>query len=209
MIRNNIEELSGEIKNIAKSYLSSPKAELNLCMMMQEIFEKAEAYAEKNVSEAELKHMDCKAGCSTCCRVNVSVLMPEAVIIKNFLMKTKADPELDEQIFKMKTLAKHIKYLEEDERILANKPCAFLNEKGACDIYPVRPLICRSVTSADSGACKEAMTMLALNENILIPMNIMQKSVMDTAFIALASALGEHGLKNDSFEMTSAVLDLM
>jgi len=209
MIRKNIEDLSGEITNIAEAYLSNPKAELNLCMMMQEIFEKAEAYAEQNVSESELKHMDCKAGCSTCCRVNVSVLMPEAVIIKNFLMKTKAEPELDDQIFRMKTLLKHIKYLEEDERILANKPCAFLNDKGACDIYPVRPLICRSVTSADAAACKEAMTMLALNENILIPMNIMQKSVMDTVFITLASALGKYGLNDNSKEITQAVLELM
>lgn len=206
MISTNIKDLNETIQEIAEEYLNRPKAELNLCMMMQEIIDKAESFAEDVIPTSELSQMDCKAGCSVCCRVNVPVLLPEAVAIKNFLVKTKAEPDLDEQIIRMKKLAMEIKHLEEEERILAHKPCAFLNHKGACSIYPVRPIICRSVTSADASACKAALTMVALGEVITVPMNINQKSIMDTTFMALASALKKYKMDDKSYELTSAVL---
>ena len=59
----------------------------------------------------------------------------------------------------------------EEERIMARQPCAFLDGSGSCSIYPVRPLLCRSITSTDADACREALSMLALGENQPISYN--------------------------------------
>jgi len=209
MISKNIQKLEEEITVITTTYLSKPKVELNLCMLMQDVYDIAEKFAKDLSTDEELSRINCKAGCSTCCRVTVPALKPEAMIIKAFLLKTRPEPELDELIYNMHKLHTEIKYLEEEERILSNKECAFLNEKGACGIYPVRPLMCRSITSADASACKDAMVMLAMDEQVFIPMNIIQKSVMDTAFKSLAKALEKHGQNSKSKELTSAVLEIL
>lgn len=209
MISKNIQTIYDEITELTVSRLSGAPAEQNLCDMMHDIFEMSDNYCKELVNKDEMKHMDCKAGCSTCCRVNVPALTPEAKCISRFLSHTVPPEELIRLKDKMTALERDIRFLEEDERILANRECAFLNEKGACSIYPVRPLICRSVTSADSKACKEAMTMLALNEHVLVPMHIMQKSIYDTVFKGVANGMKKCGMNDKSSELTGAVLNFM
>lgn len=107
------------------------------------------------VGEAGLKRhtpMDapiaCKMGCSHCCHQHVSVSALEIFYIARRL-RHSAD------------CASHIQRLDAK---LANtnwdrsrdfdvrNPCAFLVD-GACNIHPVRPMICRIVVSLDVNAC--------------------------------------------------------
>lgn len=71
--------------------------------------------------EAPLREqLSCKAGCHDCCVDDISVFEVEAVHIR-----------------------------KEAAKVLEEKPhptgkCAFLNEKGNCRIYHVRPYVCRT-----------------------------------------------------------------
>ncbi len=74
-------------------------------------------YAEK---------LQCRKGCSSCCQPGLTVFSVERLAIRDWLQKT---PEL---IAKLKNQPEQ-----------ANS-CRFLDTDGACQIYPVRPIICRT-----------------------------------------------------------------
>jgi len=179
-----------------------------LIELIREVYNQTEKEASESISEEERKHMDCEAGCSTCCRVHVPVLRPESLIIIEFLKSTRSAEEIEQLKIDMKALCLEIGCLDELERIFANKKCIFLDKDGVCSIYPVRPLLCRSITSADVNACKESISMIAIDQAVNIPMNIRQKSLFDTAFKAVADAMQKHGFPAKSCEITGGVLKL-
>lgn len=65
--------------------------------------------------------MECQKGCHSCCKPGLTVSLIEAKSIQNYL---------------------------KDHPAIAAGPmkdrCAFLSTAGECQIYPVRPLVCRS-----------------------------------------------------------------
>lgn len=203
--------LNGFYLEIKKLAASTPTDLTNnkTTSVMKNIIDTSEAKTASLVTEKELKHMACREGCSICCQVNVAVLPPEAASIAGFLKSSLSTGELEELREKMHSLLNSIKYLTDDERLFVNQKCAFLTKSGSCGIYPVRPLLCRSITSADADACREAITMVALDKGVMVPMNISQKTIMDTAFKALAEGLEEAGIDSASREITEAVADLL
>jgi len=209
MFGYDISEIRSTIKTTAIDMLENASSESDIADMMSEVHRIAEDKVRKILPSAERKNIDCKKGCSICCRVNVAILPPEAVLIKNHLLSQYSAKDIESLVKKMDELVTHIKYLDEVERIFANKPCVFLDEDGGCGIYHVRPLLCRSVTSADVSACSDAMTLIALDESPFVPMNIKQKSIMDAAFKAVADALEEKDLDSSSIELTSHVLSII
>lgn len=76
------------------------------------------------------KNLECHKGCSKCCEVERTVFSLEALVIKQYLQELtqKERQELKAALTKGPHNQHH---------------CAFLKD-GACLIYPVRPLICRS-----------------------------------------------------------------
>lgn len=78
--------------------------------------------AVRAIAERRAGDLACKKGCASCCTVGLTVLSVEAFAIQ-----------------------KHL-----DARGLAQRPsppeggCAFLDEGGACTIYDVRPVLCRT-----------------------------------------------------------------
>jgi len=75
-------------------------------------------------SRVETKYpekMECQKGCHSCCKPGLTVSLIEAKSIQNYLkdhLEVKSGPHKDR--------------------------CALLAQAGDCQIYPVRPLICRS-----------------------------------------------------------------
>lgn len=196
-----------QIYNLTDGILKQSTTDKQLIKLMVEVFNTTEKEAENSISKKERSHIDCKAGCDTCCRVHVAVLKPETLIIADYLKTKHTDEELIKLKDDMAELCLDIKALDEIERIFANKPCVFLDCNGACSIYPVRPLLCRSITSADVDACVESIRMIALDQAVHVPMNIRQKSLFDTAFKAVADTMQKHGFPAKSFEITHGVLD--
>ncbi|WP_303851972.1 YkgJ family cysteine cluster protein [Seleniivibrio woodruffii] len=188
------------------SVIGSVKAGESPAETMKRIHLLAQQRAAKDISGQEASHMQCRRGCSHCCRVHVPVLCLEADSIAEYLLSSLSEESLETLKSKLRYIKVHIAGYDEQERIVANIPCGFLGSEGECLIHSVRPLVCRSVTSADSEACRRAMTMSVCEENAFIPMNITHKSIYDSAFIGLADAMKEMKIDCRSFEITEAVL---
>lgn len=163
--------------------------------------------------EAALQPLDCSqvacaAGCGSCCRVNVAVLLPEAVAVVNYLNQIPS-PGSAELAARVRELYRRTAGLDEQERLQLQAPCAFLSEQGVCQVYPVRPLLCRSVTSTDPAACRAALTTTALEQAPSVLMNLQQKALCEAAFIALAETARELNLDDRSTTLTTAVYHLL
>jgi Fe-S-cluster containining protein len=150
-------------------------------------------------------HVACGPGCARCCVVNVSVLAPESEAVAEYLQQTLSSSALCALREKLNTLYTHTRWLDDEERIMANHRCAFLDSKGSCSVYPVRPLLCRSVNSINADDCHTSMSMLVLGEHHPIVSCLVQKEIFEAAFIGLAKALKTCGLDDRSFRLAGSV----
>lgn len=176
---------------------------------MSQIQALAEDTLARHMDPVERKHVACTAGCGTCCAVNVAVLLPEAAAIVAYLQESMQKEEADEIVARLEDLYPRILWLDDDDRVLLRQSCAFLNDQGACAIYPVRPLICRSMTSTNAEDCREAIAFKALGEERTVLINLFQKTLMDATFRALGAALATLGLDSRSVKLTVAVRTLL
>ncbi|MCD6525985.1 MAG: YkgJ family cysteine cluster protein [Desulfuromonas sp.] len=195
-----------KLKRSLNQSLAATDTDAELCLVMSDLLETVEKDLAKNLSAEDHKIMACAPGCSSCCIVNVEVLTPEAKNIANYLKRTRNDEQLVELKQRMKQLLIVISGLDDEERIAVRRNCVFLCDQGKCSIYPVRPLLCRSITSICAQSCHEALTMQALGEENVVVMNLFQKNLMDIAFQGLAGAMEGHGLDARAGELTAAIL---
>ena len=118
---------------------------------------------------------------------------------------TRSPQEVDTLRSRLITLEKETRWLDDEERMMVRKSCAFLDQEGRCDIYPVRPLLCRALNSTSSDDCREAVAMLALDEQRPIVSNLLQKEIFESAFRGFGEALKQNGVDHRSHRLTSAV----
>lgn len=164
---------------------------------------------QAGLDPADMDMIACCAGCGTCCRVNVATLHPEACNIAAYLRRTLSAAERSELLERMSQTLVVIHGLDDDERIAANQACVFLDESENCSIYPVRPLLCRSITSTCAERCRASLRAGMFEEPAGILMNMFQKELMDTAFTALAQMWETSGGDSRSRELTAAVYPLL
>ncbi len=120
-------------------------------------------YMDEYLKSSEEKSV-CSAGCGTCCRHWADdVYSFEAEIIADHMKETGMDTESfikqaeeDSRILaRIKALVRTRKNIlkksgidEYDAALLSfyrmDRPCEFLDSKGSCSIYEVRPMMCRS-----------------------------------------------------------------
>lgn len=178
----------------------SDEEQIQTCRVVQEMAETALVRHRGNVSR-----IACGPGCAHCCVVNVAVLLPEATTIVDFLERKLAGDRLLDLKKKIDDLHAAIQWLDDEERIRWNQPCALLDEAGSCSVYPVRPLLCRGLTSIDAETCRQAIELSYLADAPSITVNLFQSFLYNQAFIALAQAIQNTGLANNSMEMTAAL----
>lgn len=162
--------------------------------------------AEEAESICGGRPMACAAGCPHCCVLNVAALLPEALLIADWIGERLGKPELDQL---KRSLAGHrssTRWMEDEERVAKHALCPFVDSSGSCLIHPVRPLACRAVTSLDSGSCREALAPVIADEARLVPTDLLRQSVYDAVFKALAGAISVRGLDHRSIELGSGVL---
>ncbi len=163
----------------------------------------------RGLSAVDQRRIACGVGCGACCCVNVAILQPEAHNIAAHLHRTCSVAELNELRVRMEQMLVVICGLDDEERIATSQPCVFLDQQGSCSIYPVRPVLCRSITSTCASACRAALQYSMFEEPQPIMMNMFQKKLMETAFTALARMWQESGGDDRSQELTAAVFPLL
>lgn len=150
--------------------------------------------------------MACAAGCPHCCVLNVAILLPEGMIIADWMRERLLPSELEAV---RKSLAVHrswARWMDDEERIIKRMACPLLDSTGSCSIHPVRPLACRGVTSLDSNSCREAFSPIITDEARFVPADLLRQAAFDAAFMSLAEALDFYGLDDRSIELGSGVL---
>lgn len=198
-----------QIRDSLTSILSVVKSQGDLCVVMTGLTELVEDELAKHLTADDNKRLACAAGCGSCCIVNVSVLAPESVNIARYLKSELVDEERDLLMHSMYKMVNAISGVDEEERIAMRRNCVFLSGKGECTIYPVRPLLCRSITSTCATDCRDALAMQALGEQLPIMMNLFQKNLFDVAYQGLAKAMDNNNMDSHGAELTAAVLEHM
>jgi len=97
----------------------------------------------------------CRRGCSTCCQAKVLVVAPEVLRIAAHLRATRSPEELATLLGRVQEVDARTRGLARDARAEARVPCPLLDADGGCGVHEVRPLVCRSWTSYDAGACEQ------------------------------------------------------
>lgn len=93
----------------------------------------------------------CGKGCSGCCSLVVNCTFPEAVLIASALSSSQAE-QVQSRIAVLQSIATQATSLKEWLTTYRQQagPCPFLDQTGACGIYPVRPLSCRSLLATQA-----------------------------------------------------------
>lgn len=163
------------------------------------------AYTDLAEQLAGHKPVACKAGCFHCCVLNVSVLLPEAVAIAGWLSLHCSGAGCDAQLKRLQSHALRVRWMEDSERIHRQTACPFVDAQGSCSIYPVRPLVCRAVTSLDKADCLTALDPNQCDAAHAVPMDTTRRMVMDAAFGALARAMQQQPMMSRSIELSNGV----
>ncbi|WP_321392511.1 YkgJ family cysteine cluster protein [uncultured Desulfuromusa sp.] len=171
------------------------------------IWSAAEAQIEQQ-KEGDRNLIDCAPGCQFCCVVNVSITLLEGISIVRFLRQLDP-PVLAQVAAALDSLWRNVRGLDDDERLLARCKCAFLDDRGWCLIYPVRPLFCRSITSTDVESCRAAVTGQVFGEQKPVLMHQFQLQLYKTLFSGVATGLDQAGLDGRSFQMSGLVRYLL
>lgn len=95
------------------------------------------------------KDVQCRKGCSACCRMHVDVFLQEAVLLHMFARE--ASIEIDKARLARqaeKNLSTWFELAPEDRR------CVFLSDQGACRVHEHRPTACRKyLVKTDPAMC--------------------------------------------------------
>jgi hypothetical protein len=195
----NVDRFSSELTIVLESAVAGAR---NAAALARVVSESARAAEEVCAG----RPMDCTAGCPHCCVLNVAILLPEGMVIADWLLERLSDSEID---ILRRRLSRHrawTRWMDDDERITKLAVCPLLDAAGKCTIHPVRPLVCRAVVSLDRSCCAEAFCPVVTDEERTIPADLMRQAAFDTAFSALGRVLKRHGFDDRSIELGSGVL---
>jgi len=188
-----------ELKERLAALLSGGAQRSQLALVVEVCIEAAESLCRERL-------LACGAGCPHCCVLNVAILLPEAMVIADWLQNALLPVELE--VLKKK-LALHRcwgRWMDDEERITKKEVCPFLDLAGCCLIHAVRPLACRGVSSLDSGCCREALAPSRGDEPPLVPSDLLRRAAYDESFRTLANLLKMYWLDARSIELGTGVL---
>jgi uncharacterized protein len=125
-------------------------------------------YIMQDLHDAEFKKIDCLK-CANCCKTTGPLF-------------TLADIERIAKFLKQKTqqfIEHHLKIDEDNDYVLKNLPCTFLDQHNACKIYEVRPKACREFPHTDRKKFQQ-ITDITLNNLPICPaaFNIVEEHLL-------------------------------
>ncbi len=179
----------------------------NLLRELDALLDETERLLQQH-GEGDRSLIACHAGCQDCCVVNVSVSLLEGIAIAR-LVRQWDEPQRNNVATKLDALWRVVRGLDDDERLMVRKSCAFLDSAGCCAIYRVRPLFCRGVTSTDVAACRAAIADQAFGITTEVMMHEFQLGLYRVAFDAISSGLHDSGRDGRSFQLSGLVRYLL
>jgi Fe-S-cluster containining protein len=107
-------------------------------------------HAPRVAEIADRMGVTCKEGCSHCCMIPATATIPEMVPVVEYLVSRcdwdRRRPALERELTRQLTEFAGVNVLDPIERtrfFTRQLPCAFLAKDKRCEIYAVRPAVCR------------------------------------------------------------------
>lgn len=143
----------------------------------------------------------CDRGCATCCTLRVTATAPEVLHVARHLMAS--NPAMCRRVVQRIAEADaRTRFESEARRVTLQSPCPFVDDDGACAIYPARPLACRGHASHDRHACSLA----ARGQVDDIPYSVAHRMVRSLVQNALQAALRDAGYAWGAYELNHALM---
>lgn len=157
-ITNNLKEAIINIGGDSNTLNETAKSIIGIAAALKDMpdIERAKSLysaADRIIAEAiDQEDSICKRGCHYCCYQYIGASKTEAALIKDFIKKRNIKLSYK----KLKWQSKFRQPIDYWNAYGDRTRCVFLNKDNDCDIYPVRPLTCRSYFSAmlDPTFCK-------------------------------------------------------
>jgi len=171
----------------------------------------AKADARFEMTFAHLKQQGaaiaCKAGCSFCCHLRVSVAPHEAIALFRHLQSeipASLAGEIEQRILEN---ADHIARMSEQQHLSTNVKCAFL-VNGSCSAYRVRPMACALHHSLDVNACERLFENPADHSIGIRRLKVIEQ-MRGATKAGLSQALDKLGLSGEAVELHTAVAAIL
>lgn len=144
----------------------------------------------------------CHKGCATCCTIRVVASAPEVFVVSRFVRSQssvlkQAGVDLMQRLAEADCVTRDC---DEQQRASLRRRCPYIH-KGACVIYPVRPLACRGHACYDKKACVEA----AAGRLGEIPFSVPHMTMRSLVQNAMQSALRDAGYAWAVYELNHSL----
>ncbi len=196
MIGSAVVRLRERVAALAANALAGARDERDLAALLDGIWATIEEERAR-VPPSDGPRPACKAGCASCCRVNVGTLAIEGAAVAARLRGLSPPEDAAGVAAKLLAFHERVRWLEDRQRVAERLACPFVDADARCAIHPVRPLACRGVSSLDATDCLRALSGQADEDDEeagLVRMDLFQKALHDEAFSTLAEALSGRGL---------------
>jgi Fe-S-cluster containining protein len=158
------EQLAALVKHNVLAIFGSRPGAAGALEAVRQVHDWADSLISRFEAENALpRPIACRPGCDFCCYNQIETSPLEALAISHYIQELPASEQArltDMVNASVRRLSGRTK--AEIARSRRQFPCPFLNQ-GLCDVYPVRPLLCRAMHSLDAGHCKKSL----LSESLL------------------------------------------
>lgn len=153
------------------------------------------------VNEEYRPPLDCKAGCSYCCRKpGVLVTIPELLRIVEHLHAACDENAVDSVRQRARAYVTELAGRGFDQPTNESFPCPLLRDD-RCSVYDIRPLTCRGYNSTSVEACRQAHD----SQEVTVPLFALIKDVTDGATVGTATTLRAAGFNDSLVDLGTAL----
>jgi len=169
----------------------------------------AQAFAEELIEEAKRRTnappVACHAGCPWCCHVTVTTTIPEVIQISEYLRAAAGVQGAEGlHVDTIDEYVDRVRGLSLQQRAVLRLRCPVQDPATAyCSLWPIRPLLCRSWTSADVSKCRQAF--YEPSKDIRAPVLRVQRDIAQAVGAGLVAGLRSAGLEGGAVYLADAL----
>lgn len=145
--------------------------------------------------------LDCRKGCSLCCRSRVTLLAPEAFALARTIRSKVRHADLHARLRGLAQVHTETDVTERRRRGIA---CSFLIAD-ACSSYAMRPITCRVFASFDVRACQ----VTAAGGEDTVPQPAESAMIRSLLTLSAFAAIKAAGLPLITYELNQVLVDLV
>lgn len=196
-------ELTGAAQRFTHTFLAKERLAATLAALVSALAGLASgAVAANRRIVPDTRVFACKAGCSYCCYLLVTVTAPEVLAVLRFILEKFSRAEVNALTQRVTATDEITRGMNGYERLYAKVPCPLLVD-GKCSVYEVRPLVCRGYTSYSWAACADSLRHPRPSK--YVPQDGVRRNSYTGVQDGMITALGELGFDKQPLELIAAL----